>query len=91
MALQKNLELESGAIATYHSIKEISIKHKSVVWVTVACYMSSAAKDAGKIPAGHLSFYFPVEVALEMLTENSYAAIYTNLKATPEFAGATDC
>ena len=91
MALLKSIETESGAIATYHRIKNLDIRHKSSVCVVLACFVNEAAKDAGKMPLSHITLYFGPELALETVSEIAYQAVYNAIKALPEFEGAIDC
>jgi len=94
MALQKNIESQSGAIATYHKIMENSIDwvQKAAV-ITMASYVDKNARDNDKAPLMYGRYQwgggdFPYGTDE---SENIREVTYDKLKTLPEWADAVDC
>jgi len=94
MALQKNIESQSGAIATYHKIMENSIDwvQKAAV-ITMASYVDKAARDSEKAPLMYGRYQwggadFPYGSDEQ---ENIRGITYDKLKTLPEWADVVDC
>lgn len=88
MALQINFELPSGVAQTYHrvtrGIVDFTTGHTTL---EVASYLSADARTNGKSPTGGMSI--TVE-AMPTWDGDPRPWAYAQLKARPEFSGATD-
>jgi archaellin len=86
MALQKNIELESGIECSYINVHFINIKKDTII-AELAFYVSQQARIDGKEPVK----FQMVEVALQDLpSDNPLNYLYKILKTSPVFEGAQD-
>lgn len=102
MAIQKNIELNSGFTANYIKIERIEISHVASTKFTVEGNVNeiikqfkvviSIYKDAlsrqNKSAIEQKVIY--LQPSFNYIHNDVFAAVYTLLKATPEFSGAVD-
>lgn len=88
MALIKSIDTDFGIPANYHNIGAVQEDFKGRgTEVTIYCYASKEARDAGKQPlsAGKVQI-----AGDEYVAGADRAALYAIIKQRPEFEGATD-
>jgi hypothetical protein len=88
MALIKSINTDYGISANYHNIGAVQEDFKGRgTEVTIYCYASKEARDAGKQPlsAGKVQI-----AGDEYVAGADRAALYSIIKQKPEFDGAQD-
>lgn len=89
MALQVNLASTSFGVpapAAYVRVAD-AMMDKFMVHVSVLVYFDAASRENDKQPLDQKRYALPVGE----LTGDIFPAIYSALKALPEYAGAVDC
>jgi hypothetical protein len=84
MALQNNIELESGISVqnAYSRVETVKLQNKTSMSFECASYVD-ATKPTSFRRTGHLSTY-------DLLGDNPIKQAYLHLKTLPEFADAQD-
>lgn len=98
MALQKEIELNSGVVVNYHRIEHYIMAINNYVWVEVKSYIS-ADKRQEEIATLQLDdenswwdgFVSSRCYELPYKENMTIQEIYDELKKQPEYEGATDC
>lgn len=88
MALKKNKELLSGAVASYHRLSSVSMPTSNRCHLQVDSYKDEEARDSNKAPmqSSHLSLS---KEGLD-LSQNLLSQLYEKLKELPEFENSED-
>jgi hypothetical protein len=88
MALEKNIEADSGASVSYWRITRVDFNLiDNTVWYALTGYVSKETRDAGKYGVRDQSFTMPLETTPEEITR---AVLYTDAKGRDEFTNAQD-
>lgn len=88
MALQINFELPSGISETYHRISTGTVDFNTgKTTLNIESYLSAEARNAGKSPVGGMSITVD---AMPSFNGDPRPWAYDQLKARPEFSGASD-
>lgn len=88
MALQINFELPSGITQSYHRIRSGTVDFVTgSTTFNIESFISADARTAGKSPTGGMSVTIP---ATPSFNGDPRPWAYDQLKARPEFSGATD-
>lgn len=87
MALQHNVTLSSGVVATeaYTKIGRVDRLDKTKAMFSVECYLNAEARNTGKTPLCGGTFEMDVVDG-----DISWTAIYNYLKTLPEYENALD-
>ena len=88
MALNKDVELDSGVTASYHRITNICHRLDGNMVVTIESYKDKDARDALKrILSSQIILISKDNIDL---TNALLSQLYDQLKSTPQFSGALD-
>lgn len=82
MALELPKDTPFGISALYHRISDIRLREDKKVDIALLGYLSQEARQSGLEPL--------MRIFIEGLDCGSIAALYTAIKARPEFSGAED-
>lgn len=88
MALQINFELPTGVTESYHRITRATADFKTgATTLEVESFISAEARSTGKAPTGGMSITVPIMFDWR---GDPRPWAYAQLKARPEFTGASD-
>jgi hypothetical protein len=88
MALAKSIDQPTGVAVSYHRVVRGIVDFVTgATTLEVASYLDAAARTAGKTPIGESSLTIP---SMPDFNGDPRPWAYAQLKARPEWAGATD-
>lgn len=91
MALDKEVVAETGVSLNYHRVINVCLDMLEESFsVSVASYVSKAARDSGKLPAKERFLQLPFSPGLLSDSVNLITRCYTVLKTTEEFLNSND-
>jgi len=94
MALKLSIDTKYGFTADYHRIAEVCFYRDGRVVVQTECYSDSESRESGLLPVpGETRRMYLDEAAVAAQLAKGVdlcAAVYTVMKALPEWADATD-
>ena len=93
MALSKSITHSSGAVTSYHRIDHVvTDKSMGVVRITLGSFVNAQARQDGKSPDKTIHHTLVLaDIFPSVETPDTYwAKLYTALKASAPFSGATD-
>ena len=90
MALIKQVELETGLVATYWKVTIVRVEAGLNALVYVSLFKDTAARQAGKTPVKVDIITVSTSSDFISTEKNAIERAYEYLKLRPEFSGAAD-